>query len=205
LEESAVSLLLAFTDSTFSISMNEKMNDMPRTLHLGCGNAKRDGAVGLDCRQFPGVDVVHDLEKGPLPFPDDSFENIVAEDVLEHIFNLVQLLEEIHRVAKKDALVEIRVPYLSGLSFAHDPTHIRGFTTRSFEYFIKGAPFRERYGYSTAVFQMQSMFFSVWSNGTILFKLFRQFANRWPEKYEKYFRYIFPMDNLHILLKVVKE
>ena len=66
-------------------------------LLLGCGHA-RDKRIylGNDCEwngelttidMNPncGADVVHDLEQRPLPFSDDSFDEIHAYDVLEHL------------------------------------------------------------------------------------------------------------------------
>jgi SAM-dependent methyltransferase len=41
--------------------------------------------VTLDMYENHGVDVVHDLRVRPLPFPDDTFNEIHAYDVLEHL------------------------------------------------------------------------------------------------------------------------
>lgn len=38
-------------------------------IDIGCGARKQPGTVGIDCRAFPGVDVVCDFERG-LPFKD---------------------------------------------------------------------------------------------------------------------------------------
>ncbi|UCH07499.1 MAG: hypothetical protein JSV55_00415, partial [Deltaproteobacteria bacterium] len=36
-------------------------------LDIGCGPAKADGFIGLDIRDLPGVDLVHDLNEIPWP------------------------------------------------------------------------------------------------------------------------------------------
>jgi len=68
-----------------------------RILHLGCGKKKAEGAFGVDIRPFPGVDLVHDLNKVPYPLESDSFEKIIAIDVLEHLDDFVAAVDEIHR------------------------------------------------------------------------------------------------------------
>lgn len=77
--------------------MKESLNNPPR-LNLGCGTDIRRGFVNLDHCDLPGVDVVHDLQKLPLPFEDSSFELIICRDILEHL-DYIPLLEEIHRIS----------------------------------------------------------------------------------------------------------
>lgn len=48
------------------------------------GRAEWSGLVTLDMAALHGPDVVHDLASLPLPFADDSFDEIHAYDVLEH-------------------------------------------------------------------------------------------------------------------------
>ena len=55
--------------------------------------------------------------------------------VLEHIKNLVQLMEEIHRVCKHDAIVVISVPYYTSRGAFTDPEHIRFYTEYTFQRF----------------------------------------------------------------------
>lgn len=65
-------------------------------LLLGCGSARVkklarpgheewSGLVTLDLNADHAPDVVHDLNNLPLPFPDNSIEEIHAYDVLEHV------------------------------------------------------------------------------------------------------------------------
>ena len=70
-----------------------------RILDIGCGRKKLPGAIGLDYVVLPGVDVVCDLNR-PLPFGDQAFEIVHSDQVLEHIPNLIGLVEEIHRILK---------------------------------------------------------------------------------------------------------
>jgi len=56
-----------------------------KRLDVGCGQRKLPGAIGLDRVALPGVDVVHDLNVLPYPFPDNEFNEIYARHVIEHV------------------------------------------------------------------------------------------------------------------------
>lgn len=103
-------------------------------LDLGCGSNKRAGAIGLDCRPEKGVDVVCDLEH-PLPLADGVADEVHAHHVLEHVRNLVQLMEEIYRVCRPGAVVHVSGPYYTSRGAFRDPTHVRFLTEDLFQYF----------------------------------------------------------------------
>ena len=54
-------------------------------LDLGCGTRKTPGFVGVDTRQFEGVDVVCDLSTQRWSFEDASVDEVVCSHMLEHI------------------------------------------------------------------------------------------------------------------------
>lgn len=103
-------------------------------IDLGCGRAKRPGHVGLDLYPYEGVDIVCDLE-GRLPFEDNSVDRVYANHVLEHIERLVPLMQEIYRVCRPGASIQVRVPYYASVGAFKDPTHRRFFAEGTFEYF----------------------------------------------------------------------
>lgn len=81
------------------------------SLDVGCGAFKRKGAVGMDAKQYNGVDVVHDLTLFPWPIPSSSCGLITANHLLEHIPKtgcpsqvaaLVDLLVKRKVISKKD-------------------------------------------------------------------------------------------------------
>ncbi len=78
---------------------------------IGCGNAKREGFVGLD--QFAGEQVDHilDLTRDPYPFPDDSVDEVFSAHFLEHIDEPNHVFEEIGRICKDGAAIEFYTPY----------------------------------------------------------------------------------------------
>ena len=111
---------------------------MKKILNIGCGNSIIKGAVNLDWIKLPGVDVIHNIEKTPWPFKANSFDEIHAVSILEHVDNFVKIMEEIHRILKPSGLCIVVGPYYMHKDTFTDPTHKRGFTTKSFQYFEHG-------------------------------------------------------------------
>ena len=52
-------------------------------LHLGCGTNKLEGWVNVDSVADCQPDLVHDVSQ-PLPYQNESVDEILAEDLLEH-------------------------------------------------------------------------------------------------------------------------
>ncbi len=128
-----------------------------RTLDVGSGRHKREGAVGLDRVALPGVDVVHDLESFPWPFGDSEFDEVFATQVLEHLHAFLPAMEEIHRILKPGGRLYVAVPdYRSERAF-RDPTHVRFFTEQTFDYFTPTGTTEssERNYYSSARFSIE--------------------------------------------------
>jgi len=110
-------------------------NGNARVLNLGCGQQRwgRNGNyVGADI--FPGkhVDVVLDLEGGKLPFPTETFDVVVLDQVVEHLLNLVPLIQECHRVLRDGGYLYITTPHFSNLNSWVDPTHHKHYSLHSF-------------------------------------------------------------------------
>jgi SAM-dependent methyltransferase len=112
-------------------------------LNLGCGTDIRPGFVNLDSAALPGVDVVHDLRELPLPFGDREFDEVVCQDVLEHL-DYAPLLGEIHRVLRPGGRVVIRSPHFTSRAVYLDPTHRTAFSVDTLRFFVRGDAFAER-------------------------------------------------------------
>lgn len=83
-------------------------------LNLGCFKDIKEGYINLDQAKFNDkIDVVHDLEKVPYPFEDNTFDGVLARCVLEHISENKRkdIYKELHRICKNGAIIYIRVPY----------------------------------------------------------------------------------------------
>jgi hypothetical protein len=87
------------------------INPMITRIDLGCGEKKREGFWGVDFCPGPAVDLVLNIESERLPFEDNSIEHVFSSHTFEHLSYLPFPLQEIFRVCKDDALVEIWTPY----------------------------------------------------------------------------------------------
>ena len=113
--------------------------DPARSLLVGCGHNARAGWVNLDLAPLPGVDVVHDLDAGPLPFPDASFELIECVNVLEHVEDLTAVMRELHRVLEPGGVLFATAPHFTSMTWPTDPTHRRAFAINTMEFFAAGS------------------------------------------------------------------
>ena len=118
-------------------------------LDLGCGKRPRRGFTGVDKAGGPGV-VAWDLDLGlPPPAPESRVHVIVADNLLEHITNLIPLLNDCHAaLAPTGGRLHVTVPNaLASLDAAlADPTHVRYFTPSTFDYFNGAHPRWREYG-----------------------------------------------------------
>lgn len=107
-----------------------------------CGAKKPPGFIGVDLVNGPGVDIVHDLTKG-FPFEDSSVDYLRAHDAIEHLPDKLLTMNEIFRVCKHGATVDIKVPSTDGRGAFQDPTHISYWNINSFYYY--SSDFRNYY------------------------------------------------------------
>lgn len=105
-------------------------------INLGCGHKKRYGYINADIRKSVKPDMVIDAIDG-LPFKDDSIEEIMAFDFLEHIplGKTVSVIEDIYRVLKPDGRFEHFTPSTDGRGAFQDPTHLSFWNINSWYYF----------------------------------------------------------------------
>ncbi|RYG03411.1 MAG: class I SAM-dependent methyltransferase [Chitinophagaceae bacterium] len=92
-----------------------------KLIDFGCGRKPYenlfsvDEYIGLDIEQTghdhtnSKVDVYYDGKV--IPFPAATFDSLFFSEVLEHIFNVEEVLSEIHRVLKPGAKALITVPF----------------------------------------------------------------------------------------------
>ena len=107
-----------------------------RKLNFGCGADIKRGYINLDKSKIKGVDVVHDLDKYPWPFPSNHFDEVYGRDAIEHLRDLFKAMQEIHRISKDGALVRLIVPYWHS-SGAFYPNHYYFFNTDSMKFFTE--------------------------------------------------------------------
>ena len=106
-----------------------------RRLNLGCGkNIKKDW-VNLDCVGLPGVDIVYDIEKLPLPFENEECDEIRFDNIFEYI-EYRSVLKDLYRILKTGGQLRIRVPHFTSRNNYVDPTHKKCFSIETFEFFV---------------------------------------------------------------------
>lgn len=137
------------------------MTEVSRKLNVGCGRAPRpasEGWVNIDHPSSPfvqdrpeGVEVIgYDLETAryeQLPLRPDSFDVIECTHVLEHVRDLLPLLQELWRVAKPGGKLVLAAPHGASDDAWEDPTHVRAFFPGSWAYFGQPVYWKADYGY----------------------------------------------------------
>lgn len=104
-------------------------------LDIGCGINKFPGSIGLDRNLNTSADVVADLDRFHFPFRDDSFREVRATHVLEHVEDIVRTMEEIHRLLIPKGHAVITTPHYTDSSSFCDPTHRWHLNSFSLRYF----------------------------------------------------------------------
>lgn len=96
--------------------------------------------------------IKHDLNK-PIPLKDNSFDNIICIETLEHIFNFQNVLDESYRILKPKGMFVVGVPYhgrLKNIAICltryekHyiDTEHVKFFTPKRLREALKTAGFK---------------------------------------------------------------
>jgi len=111
------------------------MSKKLQRLNLGAGRDIKTGFLNHDIAPLSGIDIVADLNSYPWPWSDDSIDEILANDLLEHLDNFLPAMEEIYRILKPGGLVKLSVPYWNSCSRYIDPTHKMGFHEDTFKFF----------------------------------------------------------------------
>jgi SAM-dependent methyltransferase len=147
------------------------------------------------------ADIVHDLNVFPYPLRDGEFDEAVLDNCLEHLDNVIRVMEEVHRVVKPGGLVKVIVPYFRSTWAFIDPTHRHFFSIDSFAYFDPGHPICARYDYTRARFKVDKVVFNETLRNRWLRQRMVNFANRWPARYEHYLAHLYPLDDITYYLR----
>ncbi|MBW2058237.1 MAG: methyltransferase domain-containing protein [Deltaproteobacteria bacterium] len=131
---------------------------MASRLNLGCGLDIRKGFINVDRCVLEGVDLVCDLNTFPYPFRDDTFDEIRAYSIIEHLHDTIGVVNELHRILKDRGVLRILVPYWNSRSAFGDVTHVRYFDFESFDFLDDRKPSaRNRGYYCRARFRIEQM------------------------------------------------
>jgi len=167
-------------------------------LDVGCGSSKFPGAVGLDISSDTAADIVHDLDEFPYPIEEQSFDQILLQDVIEHVAQPIAVFEELHRISRPGAHIQLRTPHFTSVLAYGDPTHRHYFSTIAIRSLAE-----PRFAHYTEVrFRVVHVTLDLWLPYRAL-GLDRIF-NRRQEAYEKYFAFLCPTMNIRAEFEVLK-
>lgn len=126
-------------------------------LLLGCGHARKRRIrsadepeefgdevelTTVDINPDCGADIVRDIEKLPLPFVDEAFDECHSYDTIEHFGQQgdwrawFDWISEVHRILKPGGTLSVIVP--TGNAAFSDPGHTRFFHPNHFGFLTKG-------------------------------------------------------------------
>jgi SAM-dependent methyltransferase len=93
-----------------------------RMLDFGCGSKpyktliKVDQYIGLDFNgqghSHEGEEIDYYYDGKSIPFAAGEFDSILTTEVFEHVFNLEDVIGELHRVLKSRGLILITMPFI---------------------------------------------------------------------------------------------
>lgn len=106
-------------------------------LDIGCGINKQKGAIGMDVRNHPDVDINHNICDLPLPIPDNFCYRVLMSHLVEHLppEKILDIMDEIWRITIPNGQLLIATPYAGTPRFWQDPSHIHGWTEVTPQYF----------------------------------------------------------------------
>ena len=81
-------------------------------LNLGCGTYRKEGFINIDIDKDCSPDLVLNLGRDTLPYPNDSVDHVISNHFLEHITRdeSDHLMKELYRVCKSGAIIEFCCP-----------------------------------------------------------------------------------------------
>ena len=121
---------------------------IPRKLNLGSGKDWREDYFNVDIDSYWQPDAVMDFNLpapvgqplatsrfGTVSLENNYFDEIIANDALEHIRNLTTAMSTCLNLLRVGGLFRIAVPYDLSWGAWQDPTHVRAFNERSWLYY----------------------------------------------------------------------
>lgn len=109
-------------------------------LNLGCGDKPLDGWVNMDLTGSNDGWIDLNAPDWALDIGSGNADEMLLDQVLEHLNNTVTVLSNVHAVLKPGGVATIRVPFAGSYAAWNDPTHCRYFTPETFKYFERGHP-----------------------------------------------------------------
>jgi predicted SAM-dependent methyltransferase len=105
-------------------------------LNLACANQTKEGYINHEIRKInKKIDIAWNLNIYPWPWKNNEFNEILAEDIIEHLIDTISFMDECHRILEKNGKLIIRTPSYDAKFAWSDPTHVKTFTIDSWDFF----------------------------------------------------------------------
>jgi len=119
-------------------------------LQLAAGNRPMKGYVNHDLfKHSEHIDIAFDLNEKHWPIEDNSYEEVVAMDVLEHLDSFLNFMDNCWRILQPGGRLTVRCAGWTSESCWHDPTHKRPYDARTFDYLFPNTYYGSQYGFYT--------------------------------------------------------
>ncbi len=183
-----------------------------KVLEIGSGvqyykPKKNETVIHSDKLPLPHVEVIFDLNKFPYPFNNNTFNKVVANHILEHLLYPMKTMEEVHRICRSNAIIEIEVPFFSS-SVAHtclDHRNFFGWTTFD-DYDPEHIDKWDNPLYILPAFKIieRKLIFGRHRSTKKVNFIINPIINAMPRFYQRFFCWIFPCEVIRYKLKVDK-
>lgn len=168
--------------------MSTEVKKTIKRLDIGCGGNKIPGAVYVDIDPGANPDILHDLNKFPYPMEDNSYDEIYAKHIIEHLDNPKGFMRELTRILKPGGTVFVETPHFSCRVAYSEPQHKLFFSYFMFNNLLQGL--------NLEVLQQKITFYKTFRAAGI-----SCLANKYPDQYERFWTYLFPAENVTLLAK----
>lgn len=175
-------------------------------LDIGCGAAKTPGAIGLDRLRLPGADVVCELAHFPWPIASDCADHVLFNHSIQYLGPFPKLLQELRRLCKNGAVIEIRSPHFSSYNYFSDPQYCFPLAWRSFDFWSPKSHFSYNYSARDGVVIRVLERHISFNNGPNPWRWLgiQALANRFPRFYERFLTFVLPAQEIRFKLMLFK-
>lgn len=110
-----------------------------KKLNMGCGFKKLNNFWNVDFNKNCNPDEIVDFEHTPFPWEDNYFEEIIADNCIEHLGQTPkkfgEIIKEMYRISSNQCIWTIIVPHHRCDNYWDDFTHVRTITENTFRHF----------------------------------------------------------------------
>jgi|WetSurMetagenome_2_1015567.scaffolds.fasta_scaffold24712_8 ubiquinone/menaquinone biosynthesis C-methylase UbiE len=103
-----------------------------KRLNFACGADIREGWDNCDIQ--PGKGIIYcDADKRPYPFEDNTYDYVLLKEALVCFLYPRRVLNELRRICKKGAIIDIEVPYYANKGAYNEFDVLHYFSESTFE------------------------------------------------------------------------